>query len=598
MGTTHGDLLVPTRTAPDAGDRDKLPSAARRAPTCTVSRSATASSCEVGRLLRPPSESLVWGVAAGFVVLAIAAQLPIFDRNFVSMDEGHLVLTASRLLDGELLYRDIHTGIFPGIYLATAGLLGLFGEEVLVTRIAQIAGNVATLLLLWLIGLRIVPPRWAALPPLLFIALIWISFPVLTMFNYSALAGALGLAALLATLRYLERGRSADALAIGVVVGACLFTKQNYGALAALALAAAIALGQRHSALRDRSLQRALLPVVLSGSAFLVLAIGWLAASGSLSAWLDSTLLSLVGSQLQDFDNPIPPILGSHPSGDPRFVYLYIPSSLFDYLVRGDRFLGMALEPGRIEAVIRLFYGLPIAALIAAPAWLAWRPAKRQAETTAVVLFAVIFFFGIFPSAVFSHLVYVLAPILLLFSWLGFRIEELLAGSAARIWAATAWATVLFAIAVCSTIPAHVRQTYSSPSGLPHVGIRVSADQAQIHAAALQFIHACARPGEPIFTLPILPILYLSSGHPNPVKWDLLIPGAIDQKAIVQTLEEQSVRCVVRQRDMNPEFPPLAVLYPVLDTYLATHYRKARPLVGGGQLWHGLVRTAPFESQP
>ena len=514
------------------------------------------------------------------------------------MDEGHLALTANRLLAGDLLYRDIHTGIFPGIYLATAGLFAVFGEELLVTRIAQVASNAATALLLWFIALRIVPRRWAAMPPLLFVALIWIAFPVLTMFNYSALAGTLALAALLSTLRYLERGRSADALAIGIAVGACLFTKQNYGGLAAVGLGAAIALTRRHSALRDTSLPLALLPVVLSGTAFLVLAVAWLATTGSLSAWIDSTLLSLVGSQLQDFDNPIPPILGPHPVGDPRFVYLYIPSSLFDYLLRGDRFVGLALEPGTIGLAIRLFYGLPIAALIAAPAWLAWRPGEPRAETTAVVAFAVVFFFGIFPSAVFSHLAYVLAPVLLLFAWIGFRIEGLLKGSLARVWGATAWAVVIGVLGAGSTIPTHVRATYSSASGLPHVGIRVSPEQARIHQAALAFIHECAAPGEPIFTLPILPILYLSSGHANPVKWDLLIPGAIDPPTIVQALEERGIRCVVRQRDMNPEFPPLAHLYPQLDAYLRTHYRKARPLVGGDQRWFGLERTTPFEAKP
>lgn len=514
------------------------------------------------------------------------------------MDEGHLALTAHRLLAGDLLYHDIHTGIFPGIYLAAAGLFALFGEELLVTRIAQVASNTATVLLLWFLALRIVPRRWAALPPLLFIALIWIAFPVLTMFNYSALAGTLALAALLSTLRYLEQGRSADALAIGIAVGACLFTKQNYGGLAAVGLAAGIALARRHSALRDTSLVLALLPVVLSGTAFLALAIGWLATTGSLPAWIDSTLLSLVGSQLQDFDNPIPPILGPHPAGDPRFIYLYIPSSLFDYLLRGDRFVGLALEPGTIGLAIRLFYGLPIAALIAAPAWLAWRAGESRAATTTVVAFAVVFFFGIFPSAVFSHLAYVLAPVLLLFAWIGFRIEGLLTPKLARAWAVTAWAVVIGVFGASSTIPSHVRAAYSSPSGLPHVGIHVSPDQARIHQAALAFIHECAKPGEPIFTLPILPILYLSSGHANPVKWDLLIPGSIDAPAIVRTLEERGVRCVVRQRDMNPEFPPLAHLYPQLDIYLRTHYRKARPLTGGSQRWFGLERTTPFEARP
>jgi hypothetical protein len=554
----------------------------------------------------PARPALVWGGAAILALVAVVAQLTVFDRNFVSMDEGHLALTASRLLDGDVLYRDIHTGIFPGIYATTAALFAIFGEDVLVTRIAQIVVNAASVILLWLIGLRILPPRWAAVAPVLYVALAWISFPVLTMFNYSALAGTLGIAALLATLRFLEHGRGVDAVAIGLLVGACLFTKQNYGGLAAIAIAAAIVLARSRSGLRRTSLLLAFAPIVASGAVFLVLGIGWLAATGTLGPWVDSTLLSLVGSQLQDFDNPIPPILGAHPEGDPRFVYLYIPSSLFDYLLRGDRFVGLAVGPELISAAVRLFYGLPIAALVAAPAWWAFRsPAAsegdaaepRHAAALAVIIFAVVFFFGIFPSAVFSHLVYVLAPVLLLFAWLGHEIESGLSRRSAlfgRAWLALSATGLVVIFLACATVPGHVRRHYDTPSQLPHVGVLVTPGQAQLHAEAMRFIEDCTRPGEPIFTLPILPILYLASGHPNPVKWDLLIPGAIDPETIVTTLERDRVRCVVQQRDMNPEFPPLAKLYPALEEYVARNYRRGRALSGGGQLWQGLARSTPF----
>lgn len=551
--------------------------------------------------------------AAALAVVAVVAQLPLFDRNFVPMDEGHLALSASRLLGGDVLYRDIHTGIFPGIYALTAGLFALFGEQVLVTRYAEMAVNVASALLLWWIGLRLLPPRWAWMPPVLFVALVWISFPVLSMFNYSALAGMLGLAALLFALRFLEQGRVEDAGAVGLLVGACLFTKQNYGGLAAVGLAAGLVLARRHSALGKVPLVRCFAPIVVAGTAFLVVTIGWLAASGTLGAWVDSTLTSLVGSQLKDFDNPIPPILGAHPQGDPRFVYLYIPSGLFDFLLRGDRFLGLPLDASLVSTLIRCFYGLPLAALVAAPAWLVWSaptsgdvpgeapPDPRRAAATLVVVFAVVFFFGIFPSAVFSHLVYVLAPILLLFAWLGAEVERALAARAAGWapgWRVLCGVLVGALVLACASVPVHVAETYTTPSGLPHVNLLVTPEQAQLNAQTLRFIDACAAPGEPIFTLPILPVLYLASSHPNPVKWDLLIPGAIDQRAIVAALERNRVRCVVRQRDMNPEFPPLRELYPVLDGYVTRHYRKGVTLEAGGQVWHGLTRTAPFAAAP
>jgi len=560
--------------------------------------------------LAPP---LVFAVAAALGALSLLVQLTIFDRNFVSMDEGHLALTASRLRDGDLLYRDIHTGIFPGIYALTAGLFAIFGEDLFATRVAQVAVNVGTVVLLWLIGLRIVAARWALLPPLVFVGLVLVAFPVLSMFNYSSLAGLLALAALASTLRYLEGGTTADGVAIGLLVGLCLFTKQNYGGLAALAIAGGILIARQGSALRGRGLVAAFLPIVAAGTLFLALAIGALAATGTLGPWVDSTLLSLVGSQLEDFDNPIPPILGAHPPGDIRFTYLYIPSALFDYLVRGDSFLGMPVSSSLVSWAIRLSYGLPLAALMTAPVLLAFgRPGASggrdpAAETeqergpgrpdVTVVVFAIVFFFGIFPSAVFSHLVYVMAPVLLVFAWIGARLEEIVPRKAAGAVFGAAALGAAASLAASATIPAHIRGTYSEPSRLPGVSLRVAADQAALHGLAMRFIEDCARPEEPIFTLPILPVLYLSSGRPNPVKWDLLIPGAIDEQAIVETLERERVRCIVRQRDMNPEFRPLEQLYPTLDQYVKRNYRKGRELRGGQQVWYGLGRSTPFDAR-
>jgi hypothetical protein len=42
------------------------------------------------------------------------------------------------LQDGKLLYRDLHTGIFPGIYHFTTLLFNLFGNDLIVTRWAEV----------------------------------------------------------------------------------------------------------------------------------------------------------------------------------------------------------------------------------------------------------------------------------------------------------------------------------------------------------------------------------------------------------------------------------------------------------------------------
>ena len=67
-------------------------------------------------------------------VFALVAQIPILDRSVVWVDEGQLVAIADRLRHGDVLYRDVYTGIFPGIYYLTALLLDVFDEDVVVTR--------------------------------------------------------------------------------------------------------------------------------------------------------------------------------------------------------------------------------------------------------------------------------------------------------------------------------------------------------------------------------------------------------------------------------------------------------------------------------
>ena len=72
----------------------------------------------------PPAGTWSAAVAAGIALLALLAQLPILGRGVVPLDEGQLVAIAERLRQGEVLYRDVYTGIFPGIYYLTALLFG------------------------------------------------------------------------------------------------------------------------------------------------------------------------------------------------------------------------------------------------------------------------------------------------------------------------------------------------------------------------------------------------------------------------------------------------------------------------------------------
>src|SRR5215510_5229617 len=111
----------------------------------------SSSPTQVGAPRRKPGALALVAAPIVIAALGLLAQLGIYDRSIVHVDEGQLVAIASRLLHGEVLYRDIYTGIFPGLYYTSAALFSLFGSDVRVTRFAAVAVNTATALALWLL---------------------------------------------------------------------------------------------------------------------------------------------------------------------------------------------------------------------------------------------------------------------------------------------------------------------------------------------------------------------------------------------------------------------------------------------------------------
>jgi hypothetical protein len=537
------------------------------------------------------------GLAAGVALLVLLAQLPILRLSAVPVDEGQLVSIADRILRGELLYRDVYTGIFPGIYYATAWLLDVFGRDVLVTRWAQALVNAATAACLALLGLRVMRPAWAALAPLLYLGLVVVGFPGLTMFNYSPLALMFALFALLFLLRFLESARLVDGIAVGLLLGACGIVKQNFGGLGVLAVGLGLLWGRRGGPLGERSLAAGFLPVLASGAA---LGLGMLAAFASAGALPDlfhATVLAMGESQMDAFSDPFPPIFGPHPEGDPRFVFVYTPAALFNYLVRGETIFGVSVSPLLRGASIRLAYGGTLATLLVG-ALLLWSDracgsAERRRATRVVVLFALVFFLGIFPSAIWSHLAFVLAPVLLVLGLVGDRISgclEARSRAAAWGWKALFAALALAALLVGGRISLDLRRWYPEPLGLARATLRVSPDQGALLRGATRFLERCARPGEPVFVAPDMPLVYFLANRPNPTPFDLVIPGDVSGALIVERLAETGTRCVVYNPQMYLQFAPFEELFPEVAYHLETAYRRTVVIRGQGSEWYGLVR--------
>lgn len=539
--------------------------------------------------------------AAGVAAVAALAQLATFDRSAVPVDEGQLLAIAARLLDGEVLYRDIYTGIFPGAYWATAALIGLFGEDVVVTRWAQLVVNAATAGCLYWLGRRVMDFGWALLAPVLYVALVPFGFPGLTMLNYSSLSLGFALVALVCLLRHLETDRLLEAAFCGVLLGVCGVVKQNYGGLAVLAVLIGLVWARWGDLQSRRTLWSGGLALIAGGAAVGLLMIGGLLISGAFSDFVHQTLLVIGDSQLDAFNDPIPPIFGAHPENDSRFVFVYTPSAFFNYLVRGDTFFGWALSPALRSASIRIVYGGTLVLLGVAVVLLRFagrdEDRLRGRSTRALCVFAIVFFFGIFPSAIWSHLAFVLPPILLVPGLLADRVAARLGSSRGflsrvwvRVWQAAHVVVALLALLVLVRVSLDLRRWYGEPLDIPRGSLYVDERQKALLGGATRFLSRCAQPDEPVFVAPDMPLLYFLADRRNPTPFDLLIPGDVKGDVIVQRLEDSRTRCVVYNPKMYLQFAPFDELFPEVARLFDESYRRAAVIRGQGTEWYGLER--------
>lgn len=538
----------------------------------------------------------LWASMTGFVVFATALQMRIHNRAIVPMDEGQLAGVATRILDGEALYRDVHTGIGPGIFHFIAALFAVFERDLLVTRWAQIGVNIAIATLLWLLSARVMRLHWAAFAPFSFLLLTVISFPVFTMLNYSSLSLAFALASLLVLLWYLESGQTRYGLVLGALLAITALTKQNYGVLAIIATGIALVWNRLGTPLATRSLVRGFLPIIATGGALALMVVFYFAVRGALPDLISATMLDLSGPQLDAFNNPFPSILSPLPRDDPRFVFLYTPPTLFNHMLHGGTLFDQPITPIVREMATRLSYGIPLAALAMAPLSI-WRTGHnyeptQQREARAIVLFSVLFFVGIFPSAIWSHLAFVTAPAMIVLALTLDRIANEVSRrypAARRVAIIGSLALIILFASASIRISETIRSWYPTPLALPGATLFVTPDYAALFRNATDFINRCAKPDEPIFVAPDIPVVYLLAGRPNPTPYGLTIPGNVDETVIIERLRSSGTRCVVYNPRIYPEFPPFEEIFPLLSRYLHNAYRPTETISGVHTEWQGLV---------
>lgn len=441
------------------------------------------------------------------------------------LDEGALVHVAERIAGGEVLYRDVATGIMPGSYYLHAVLFRVVGPSLLAGRVLMIvlftiaAGGM--FLLLRAVTNRIV----AAAATLSFTALTvnyW-RYP-----NYSPEAIVLILGMLGAAIAYLRTGRRRWLAVAGLLLGLALIFKQNYGAFASLGLAAGLlsASGPWRRRIRDVALAAGIAAIPLL---VMVVLLGF---AGALPAFWNNTVQVPLQVPATVFARPFPPAWGPPDDRLWRDLLQYLP---FDELFTDHPIWVFDRTDGAM-AVVRTTFYLPVLLLgIAAVAWLRRRHDPDRGVGGLLVAVAALLFLGVFPRADAHHLVLVLPPWFLAVGWL--------AGRRPGIAVRAAWilvAAVLLGFSVAAQIaviddpqPHRIRDAWLP---LPRAGIWVPRSTGRSVERVLGELEARVPPGEPVFVGPASPMYYFLAARRNPTRYPLILPGAMDEEEVIRDL--------------------------------------------------------------
>ena len=124
------------------------------------------------------------------IVLAAALllQLAIYDRWIGILDEGFVLQTATEILRGKVLYRDVVIPApFPGCFYLLAAVFRLFGPTLEVSRVLAVVVFTVMALCVHRLARAVMPPTPALATALLFVAYRMWAFPHWHMVSYSTL---------------------------------------------------------------------------------------------------------------------------------------------------------------------------------------------------------------------------------------------------------------------------------------------------------------------------------------------------------------------------------------------------------------------------
>jgi 4-amino-4-deoxy-L-arabinose transferase-like glycosyltransferase len=584
------------------------------------------------RRMESPSELKTTSVSFLAVGSVFAAMLAVSWRRWTSpiADSGREMDLPLRLLEGEVLYRDVHYLYPPLAPYFNALLYRIFGQHLDVLHAAGLFAAVLITALIYRIARRLLSAEEAAIAAIGVV--LWCLFKpagnLISPYSFAALYSTVfGLGALLLTLRYAERVECGDRdprwglLGAGVLIGLCAITKQEY-ALAAAASITATTVMIRRLALKPTLAD--LSWIALPAAAIATPVYGWLFAKlgwkmlvedchlfytylppslvyyNAFRTGLDRPLFSLtqiVGATAVIVMVVCEIVLVSDRTRKThrRALILLIASILATLLIKiivGKDWDGSPMRA--MPFLLLLIIGIEI-----------WNVVRDGTASRLNVfppsgdklsLFAI----GVYSLAILARVAlrapsggafggfFLPTPLIiafyLLLRVLPFSIErwtgDATATKRARLTAMCMLGILLAATAVVFGVRyrRNFTQEIVTERGRLYAP-RVSGEQIK---ATLRFIEAETRPGETIAVLPEGSDLAFLTGRRVRLRHQILIPGLMDpeeeQRAIEQ-LDREQVRYVFLLNRPMKEFGLVAFgrdFYPALGDWIKDHYRVVR----------------------
>ena len=496
------------------------------------------------------------------IFLACLGYLWIF-RHFTTMepDEGIVLQGATRVLDGQVPYRDFFSFYTPGSFYLLAGLFTIFGNSFMVARSSIAVVGAACSVITYALARRMCSRSIAVLAAAL-ATVVGTGFRFLVLHNYYSTM--LACFAIYAAVRFVEKPKSTWAFATGSLVSLTFLFEQSKGGGLAIGVLTGFILLRKHLA------PRRFMVALSTGIAWpFILTFSYFANHHALGVMISNWLWPLYHYTAA---NHVP--YGWQNWSDEKRTAIFGTGSMVIRFVKA-----IVVSPGFVVPLLPLI----AAGLLAYWAGRARRGSSDQRCVYYIILcsaFAGLLFSVVITRADILHFIYLAPLFYVVLAWvLGAEVESKLLRRirpALILYVLTAFGMLGFAV-LLSTTGAHNRIDTRR-------GIVVTRDTDTV----LPYLQAHTNAGDRVLVYPYLPLYNYLTATQSPARYDFFQPGMnTDEQAreIVAALSSGKASAVLFEPafaqkigESWPETPISSIVNDPVSDYLAHNFRVCKVL--------------------